>query len=55
LEAGIDESDTPQLASAGLSVTRLMKNNPRPMSQQDAEAIYHAAFRGQAADRGARS
>jgi alcohol dehydrogenase class IV len=43
---GIDEKDTPQLAAAGLGVTRLMKNNPRPMTQQDAEAIYHAAFRG---------
>lgn len=43
---GIDKSDTPQLAAAGLAVTRLMKNNPRPMTQQDAEAIYHAAFRG---------
>lgn len=43
---GIDENDTPQLAAAGLAVTRIMKNNPRPMTQQDAEAIYHAAFRG---------
>jgi alcohol dehydrogenase class IV len=43
---GIDEKETPQLAAAGLSVTRLMKNNPRPMSQQDAEDIYRAAFRG---------
>ena len=43
---GIDEKETPQLARAGLGVTRLMKNNPRPMSQLDAEAIYHAAFRG---------
>jgi len=43
---GIDENDTSQLAAAGLGVTRLMKNNPRPMSQQDAEAIYRAAFRG---------
>jgi alcohol dehydrogenase class IV len=43
---GINENDTPQLAAAGLGVTRLMKNNPRSMSQQDAEAIYHAAFSG---------
>jgi alcohol dehydrogenase len=43
---GIDEKDTPQLAAAGLGVTRLMKNNPRPMSQPDAEEIYRAAFRG---------
>lgn len=43
---GIDEKETPQLARAGLSVTRLMKNNPRPMTQQDAEDLYYAAFRG---------
>lgn len=43
---GIEEDDTPELAAAGLGVTRLMKNNPRPMTQQDAEEIYHAAFRG---------
>ena len=43
---GIDESETPHLAAAGLGVTRLMKNNPRPMTQHDAEAIYHAAFCG---------
>lgn len=43
---GIDERETPLLATAGLGVTRLMKNNPRPMTQQEAEAIYRAAFRG---------
>lgn len=43
---GISESEVPALAAAGLGVTRLMKNNPRPMSQQDAETIYHAAFHG---------
>jgi alcohol dehydrogenase class IV len=52
---GIDQDNTPQLAAAGLGVTRLMKNNPRPMSQQDAEAIYHAAFQGHAVFRGARN
>jgi alcohol dehydrogenase class IV len=43
---GIDERETPQLAAAGLAVARLMKNNPRPMTQAEAEAIYRAAFRG---------
>lgn len=43
---GIDEKETPYLASAGLGVTRLMKNNPRPMSQEEAAAIYRLAFRG---------
>lgn len=40
----IPESSLPSLAAAGLSVTRLIKNNLRPMSQQDAESIYRAAF-----------
>lgn len=50
---GIDERELPALAAAGLGVTRLMKNNPRPMSQQDAESIYQAAFLGR--DGGSRS
>lgn len=40
----IPESEIPALASAGLTVARLMKNNPRTMTQQDAEGIYGAAF-----------
>jgi alcohol dehydrogenase class IV len=40
----IPESEIPSLASAGLAVTRLMKNNPRAMTQEDAEGIYRAAF-----------
>jgi alcohol dehydrogenase class IV len=43
---GVPESALPSLACAGLAVTRLMKNNVRPMTQLDAEAIYSAAFRG---------
>ena len=43
---GIDEKEASNLAAAGLGVTRLMKNNPRAMTQQNAEEIYHAAFRG---------
>ncbi len=43
---GIRESDIPRLATAGLGVTRLMKNNPRSMSQQEAEAIYLSALAG---------
>ncbi|WP_415907449.1 iron-containing alcohol dehydrogenase [Oleiharenicola sp. Vm1] len=35
----------PQLAEAGLLVTRLLKNNPRPVSRDDAIAIYQAAYR----------
>jgi alcohol dehydrogenase class IV len=41
---GIKEIEIPRLAAAGLGVTRLMKNNPRSMSQQEAEAIYQAAI-----------
>lgn len=44
---GVDPAEGPRLAAAGLGVTRLMKNNPREMSQLDAEAIYAAAFSGQ--------
>jgi alcohol dehydrogenase class IV len=44
---GIDENETARLAAAGLGVTRLMNNNPRTMTQQDAEEIFHAAFCGQ--------
>jgi alcohol dehydrogenase class IV len=41
---GINGSEIPRLAAAGLGVTRLMRNNPRNMSQQEAEAIYLSAF-----------
>jgi len=42
----IPESEVTALAAAGLAVTRLMKNNPRAMTQPDAEGIYRAAFAG---------
>ena len=45
----IPESEIPSLAAAGLAVTRLMKNNPRAITQQDAESIYRAAFHGRPA------
>lgn len=32
------------LAEAGLQVTRLLKNNPRPVARADAIAIYEAAY-----------
>jgi len=44
----IPEFDIPALAAAGLAVTRLMRGNLRPMTQQDAEQIYQAAFIGRA-------
>jgi alcohol dehydrogenase class IV len=40
----IPKADIPAMAAAGINVTRLMKNNLRPMTQADAEAIYNSAF-----------
>ncbi len=40
----IPMEDVSAMATAGLNVTRLMKNNLRPMTQNDAEVIYRAAF-----------
>ncbi|MBX3735060.1 MAG: iron-containing alcohol dehydrogenase [Candidatus Didemnitutus sp.] len=46
---GLQRHDIPRhrlthLAEAGLLVTRLLKNNPRPVSRADAIAIYEAAY-----------
>jgi alcohol dehydrogenase class IV len=41
------ESQIPSLAADGLAITRLMRNNPRTMTQEEAESIYRAAFHGQ--------
>ncbi|MGA2889511.1 MAG: iron-containing alcohol dehydrogenase [Terracidiphilus sp.] len=43
----IPESEIPSLAADGLAVTRLMKNNLRVITQQDAESIYRYAYLGQ--------
>ena len=43
---GIAESEVPSLAAEGLAITRLMRNNPRPITQHEAESIYRAAFQG---------
>jgi len=40
----IPEGDIPAMAADGINVTRLMKNNLRTMSQQEAEGIYRSAF-----------
>lgn len=37
---GISEEEIPSLARAAVDVKRLMVNNPREMSQEEAEAIY---------------
>ena len=40
----IPEDMLPKLASDAMNQTRLLVNNPRPVSEEDALSIYHAAF-----------
>jgi alcohol dehydrogenase len=42
---GVNESDLPLLASESMLQQRLLINNPRPVTEQNALAIYQAAFR----------
>lgn len=41
---GVPREALPEMARAALTVTRLLKNNPRPVSEADAMAIYEAAY-----------
>jgi alcohol dehydrogenase class IV len=41
---GIPRTALPGLAAAAMTVTRLLKNNPRDLTAADAEAIYAAAY-----------
>jgi alcohol dehydrogenase class IV len=41
---GIPRAALPALAEAAMTVTRLLKNNPRVLTAADAEAIYTAAY-----------
>jgi alcohol dehydrogenase class IV len=41
-ELGIKEKDIPELATGVMKVTRLLANNPRELTQKDAEAIYRS-------------
>lgn len=41
---GISESDVPRLASDAMNQTRLLVNNPRQMTEQDARGIYFASL-----------
>lgn len=43
-EMKIDESMLPRLASDAMKQTRLLGNNPRPVTEADALAIYRAAY-----------
>lgn len=41
---GLGRESVPQMAAAAMMVTRLLRNNPREMTQADAERIYEQCF-----------
>jgi alcohol dehydrogenase class IV len=41
---GISKNDLPELARQAMSVTRLLKNNPRLINEEDALEIYKSAY-----------
>lgn len=41
---GVTADDLPRLAGAALRVTRLLRNNPRPLTASDAESIFRQAL-----------
>jgi alcohol dehydrogenase len=43
-EVGVSEADLPRMASDAMLQTRLLVNNPRQVTEEDALAIYSAAF-----------
>ena len=43
-EVGITKGDLPTMASDAMKQTRLLVNNPRKITEQDALAIYQAAW-----------
>jgi alcohol dehydrogenase class IV len=43
-DVGIEETALPRLAADAMRQTRLLVNNPRPLEEADALAIYRAAF-----------
>ena len=43
-DVGIPREAIPQMARAALTVTRLLKNNLRPVTEQDAVRLYEAAY-----------
>ncbi len=43
-DLNIPESGIPVMAEGVMKVTRLLANNPRTMTVQDAEAIYRNAY-----------
>jgi alcohol dehydrogenase class IV len=43
-ELGVPRDAIPSLAQAAMQVTRLLKNNPRPMNEHEAMQIYEASY-----------
>ncbi len=43
-ELNIPRAEIPGMAAAAMKVTRLLKNNPRPVTEADAQKIYEAAY-----------
>jgi alcohol dehydrogenase len=43
-EVNIPETAIPQMAADAIKIQRLLKNNPREITEQDAIAIYNAAY-----------
>jgi alcohol dehydrogenase class IV len=43
-EVGVKETDLKHLATESMKVTRLLKNNPKELTTEDAEAIFRAAW-----------
>jgi len=43
-EVGIPRNALPDMAAAAMKITRLLKNNPRPVTLEDAMSIYAAAY-----------
>jgi alcohol dehydrogenase class IV len=43
-DLGVPREAIPSMAKAALTVTRLWKNNPRPVTESDAIAIYEASY-----------
>lgn len=43
-EVGVKEESIPQMASEAMKIQRLLKNNPREITEQDAIAIFKSAF-----------
>lgn len=43
-EVGVKEETIPQMASEAMKIQRLLKNNPREITEQDAVAIFKSAY-----------